>query len=81
MLSAVLGLLVVGRSHATLLGIPIGDTHSMEECIRSKVEKLIVMEKRFQLLNFFSRCTSTSATLFKHPKGSVHPANRTMLPH
>ena len=51
MLSAVPGLWVVGWSHATLLGSPIGDTHSMEECFRSKVEKLIVMGKRLQLLS------------------------------
>ena len=54
MLSAVPGLLVVGRSHATLLGSPIGYTLSMEECIRSKVETLIVMGKsgkRLQLLS------------------------------
>ena len=50
-LSAVPGPQVVGRSHVTLLGSPIEDTHSMEECIRSKVEKLIVMGKRLQLLS------------------------------
>ena len=41
----------VGRSHATLLGSPIGDTLSMEECIRSKVETLIVMGKSLELLS------------------------------
>ena len=51
MLSAVPGLLVVGPSHATLLGSPIGHTLSMEECICSKVETLIVMGKRLQLLS------------------------------
>ena len=51
MLSAVPGLLVVGRSHATLLGSPICDTLSMEECIRSRVETLIVIGKRLQLLS------------------------------
>ena len=51
MISAVPSLRVVGQSHATLLGSPIGDTHSMEEYIRSKVEKLIVMGKRLQLVS------------------------------
>ena len=81
-LSAVPGLRVVGRSHVTLLGSPIEDTHSMEECIRSKVEKLIVMGKRLQLLS-----SHDALLLLRHslsiPKVlyNIHPAKRTVLPH
>ena len=51
MLSAVPGLQVVGCSQATLLGSPIGDSSSIDECIHDKTMKLELMGERLHLLS------------------------------